>query len=98
MENEERRTGFKAPISLWQVRKFYGTANPGAAERAAGLLNGLALAINGVDPGNSEDTGLDGYFNLVSNVKAVEVVWINGDSLVVLTVSTGLHEQGPGAL
>src|ERR1700756_959630 len=97
MENKERRTGSKAPLSLREVRKFYGTTNPGAAERTARLLNGLALAINAVNPRDSEDTRLDGYFNLSADVKAVEVVGIDGDSFDFLAGSPGLHDQAAGS-
>ena len=42
-------------------------------------MNRLSLAINAIDPRNSQNAGFDGNFNLVSDMKSFVIVRIDGD-------------------
>ena len=55
------------------------------------------MAIDAVNPGNSKDTRLNCHFNLISDVEAFEVVWINWDPFDFLAGSPGLHDQAAGS-
>jgi hypothetical protein len=58
----------------------------------------FSTAVNAIVPGDAEGAGLDGDFDGVAIVKAIEVVGVDGQALEMLARTPGTYEQAAAAV
>src|SRR5215469_15403585 len=104
LENTRRGPHGASVISPGQERLCSATANPAEGQRPAGLLSArfsfwglpaVSPAVDAVIPGNPERARLDADVDLVTGLKAIEVVYVDGEALVFLPFAPGVHDEPP---
>src|SRR5437867_4011726 len=80
-------------VSVRTERQFYGTADSGSAQWQARLLSWPSLPVNTINPGNSQDAGLDSDFDLIADVKPFVIVGIDREAFDFLPRTPGLHDE-----